>query len=88
MFQPIDVFERVLPCVRVEREEFLGLFSGQREPFGHRTEQFHHLSQVIVRLAIALLLALSRLEKEVGRDKLENHACKAPHVSRRIIIYA
>ena len=57
---------------------------GQR--LGHPSQQLHHLGQVVVILTV--LLAFARLEEEVSRRHLEDHAREGPKIGRGAVLGA
>ncbi len=44
----------------------------------HSTQQFHHLSHMIIILTI--ILSFPRLKEEVSSCHLEHHASQGPHI--------
>ena len=70
--QLVNVLEDVLVARLVILEELVEEAAADRVILGHRAQQFDHLGQVIVRLAI--VLALAGVKQEITSYQLKSHA--------------
>ena len=84
MPQLLNVLENVLACSFVSSEELGEEGAAYSVVFGHWPNQFDHLREMVVSLAV--VLAFARVKEEVTRDQLECHAGHRPKVSTHIVI--
>ncbi len=75
-------FETVFVVIFLE--EVFKLFASHGIRFGHRSQQLHHLRQMIISLPI--VRSLPRLKQKVSRYQFEQHARKAPQIRGCIIV--
>ena len=82
MRKAFNSFEAVFVVIFLE--EVFKLFACHRIRFRHRSQQLHHLRQMVIRFPI--VRPLPRLKQEVSRYQFKQHACKAPQISGCIIV--